>query len=303
MTNRSKNSGSTWSEASARHPRPSLVPRRRPQAERIGQDDDRRPGQSPAPLPRQPARNPWRSPDGSAVLSVHDRSEPPSGPILGNRPRRAYPGHAPYPDARTMWRAPAIALSNPTPTRLTRGEALNLAVWLVALADGKAASGDSEFAVMLQGALNPRKLVSADGPGTTGSQTSWKRSRIPNAHENGRGLDRGCPAALFNPAVEWPPGNLAARWSTSTGAPTQHLLQYINPHSMASLFGLLYPSSRPGHDLIRFFAAHSCTLRENRSDPACGVAPVLVSTALARATSGTRTLDFSFTKAALYQLS
>jgi len=41
-----------------------------------------------------------------AVLSVHDRSEPPSGPILGNRPRRAHPGHAPYPDARTIWRAP-----------------------------------------------------------------------------------------------------------------------------------------------------------------------------------------------------
>src|SRR5271157_2938376 len=41
-----------------------------------------------------------------AVLSVHDRSEPPSGPILGNRPKRAHPGHAPYPDARTIWRAP-----------------------------------------------------------------------------------------------------------------------------------------------------------------------------------------------------
>ena len=24
----------------------------------------------------------------------------------GNRPQRAYPGHAPYPDARTIWRAP-----------------------------------------------------------------------------------------------------------------------------------------------------------------------------------------------------
>jgi len=41
-----------------------------------------------------------------AVLSVHDRSEPPSGPILGNRPRRAHPGHAPCPDARTIWRTP-----------------------------------------------------------------------------------------------------------------------------------------------------------------------------------------------------
>jgi hypothetical protein len=61
-----------------------------------------------------------------------------------------------------------IALSNPVPTRLTRGEALNLAVWLVAFADGKAASGDSEFAVMLQGALNPRKLRSIAGPETTG---------------------------------------------------------------------------------------------------------------------------------------
>ncbi len=146
-------------------------------------------------------------------------------------------------------------------------------------------------------------LTQTRAPSGERLQTSWKRSRIPTAHENGRGLDRGCPAALFNPAVEWPPGNLAARWSTSTGAPTQRLLQYINPHSMASLFGLLYPSSRPGHDLIRFFAARSCTLRKNRSDPASGVAPVLVSTALARATSGTRTLDVSFTKAALYQLS
>jgi len=61
-----------------------------------------------------------------------------------------------------------IALSNPVPTRLTRGEALNFAVWLVAFAHGKAASGDSEFAVMLQGALNPRKLLSANGPGTMG---------------------------------------------------------------------------------------------------------------------------------------
>jgi hypothetical protein len=24
----------------------------------------------------------------------------------GNRPKRAHPGHAPYPDARTIWRAP-----------------------------------------------------------------------------------------------------------------------------------------------------------------------------------------------------
>ncbi len=61
-----------------------------------------------------------------------------------------------------------IAVSYPIPTRLTRGEALNLAVWLVSLADGKAASGNSEFAVLLQGALNPRRLVSADGPETTG---------------------------------------------------------------------------------------------------------------------------------------
>ena len=43
--------------------------------------------------------NSWRSPDGAPVFSVHDRSEPPSDPILGNRPRRAHPGHAPYPDA------------------------------------------------------------------------------------------------------------------------------------------------------------------------------------------------------------
>ncbi len=32
---------------------------------------------------------------------------------------------------------------------------------------------------------------------------------------------------------------------------------------MASLFGLLYPSSRLDHDLIRFFAPHLCTLRES----------------------------------------
>jgi len=37
-----------------------------------------------------------------AVLSVHNRSGPPSGPILGNRPRRAHPGHAPYPDAHHL---------------------------------------------------------------------------------------------------------------------------------------------------------------------------------------------------------
>jgi len=72
-----------------------------------------------------------------------------------------------------------IAVSSPIPTRLTRGEAFNLAVWLVAFADAKAASGNSEFAVMLQGALNPRKLVSADGPGTTAYSTSRERSKIP----------------------------------------------------------------------------------------------------------------------------
>ena len=59
-----------------------------------------------------------------------------------------------------------IAVPYPIPSKLTRGEALNLAVWLVAVADGKAASGASEFAVMLQGALNPRKMVTTNGPTT-----------------------------------------------------------------------------------------------------------------------------------------
>ena len=36
---------------------------------------------------------------------------PGTGPILGNRPRRAHPGYAPNPDARTIWRAPTFFVS------------------------------------------------------------------------------------------------------------------------------------------------------------------------------------------------
>ncbi len=46
------------------------------------------------------------------------------------------------------------ALWNRVPTRLTRDEALNLAVWFVAFADEKVPYGDSEFSVMLRAALN-----------------------------------------------------------------------------------------------------------------------------------------------------
>ena len=49
-----------------------------------------------------------------AVLSVHDRSEPPSGPILGNRPQRAHPGHGPYPDLPAHHLASAYKFSDST---------------------------------------------------------------------------------------------------------------------------------------------------------------------------------------------
>jgi hypothetical protein len=76
--------------------------------------ENRKPDLNPRSFPRsvpssprwRPEKNPGARQMVRAILSVHDRSEPPSGPILGNRPRRAHPGHAPYLDARTIWRAP-----------------------------------------------------------------------------------------------------------------------------------------------------------------------------------------------------
>ena len=56
----------------------------------------------------------------------------------------------------------------PYSTRLTRGEALNLAVWLVAFADGKATFWEQRIRSHGASALNPRKLGSIAGPKTTG---------------------------------------------------------------------------------------------------------------------------------------
>ena len=94
-----------------------------------------------------------------------------------------------------------IALPNPVPTRLTRGQALNLAVWLVAFADGKAASGDSEFAVMLQGVVNTESWGASPGQKLRGN-------RLPGSHQEFPTRIRTAEASievarpLFNPSVE-----------------------------------------------------------------------------------------------------
>lgn len=57
-----------------------------------------------------------------------------------------------------------IVLVDRVPSMLTREEALDLAIWLVVSADRKADSGDSEFAVMLKGTLDPCESVRDPGP-------------------------------------------------------------------------------------------------------------------------------------------
>src|SRR5271157_938915 len=87
-----------------------------------------------------------------AGLSVHDRSESPSGPILGNRPRRAHPGHAPYPNARTIWRAPTVFLTG-VEYRLADGPVLGRLIARFAAVIGMPLKSETNHAGHQQGAL------------------------------------------------------------------------------------------------------------------------------------------------------
>src|SRR5271157_5022849 len=107
-------------------------------------------------------------------------------------------------------------------------------------------------------------------------QRSRKRPR-PRSRLPGRSLQPFCRVATRQPRrslvyIDWctHPTSLTIDQSSQHGKSVRFTLSFIEAESR----------------LNKIFAPHSCTLRENRSDPASGVAPVLVSTALARATSG-----------------